>query len=221
MLLVMDELQRGSVDPAIGESIVAFGAAETCALESRSAIAVAGEILTDFISQDLTDVASRHEAINADAYLPPAWQIGLDETFLAGMAGAMAFVTTGLTDVDWEGPSSTAEELCLMAILDHASEVIPEVWKIEDKARLKADVMDLARSAFRISTMSFCSSPRWTGSTRAIWAPRWECSPCPDVTRSRSLEVASSHFLADEWAHPGPLPAITGGKNGLSPMHSA
>jgi len=163
MLLVMDELERGSLDPAIGESIVAFGAAETCALESRSAIAVAGEILTDFISQDLTDVASRHEAINADAYLPPAWQIGLDETFLAGMAGAMAFVTTGLTDVDWEGPSSTAEELCLMAILDHASEVIPEVWKIEDKARLKADVMDLREIGFQDIDHEFLFEPAMDG----------------------------------------------------------
>ena len=78
MLLVMDELERGSLDPTIGRSIVAFGAAENCALESRAAIAAAGEILTDFIRQDLTDVASRREAINANAYLPPAWQIGLD-----------------------------------------------------------------------------------------------------------------------------------------------
>jgi len=163
MLLVMDEPGRDSLDPTIGRSIVAFGAAENCALESRAAIAAAGEILTDFISQDLTDVASRREAINADAYLPPAWQIGLDETFLAGMANAMTFVTKGLTDADWEGPANTAEELCLKAILDHASEVIPEVWKIEDRARLKADVMDLREIGFQDIDHEFLFEPETDG----------------------------------------------------------
>ena len=163
MLLVMDEPGRDSLDPTIGRSIVAFGAAENCALESRAAIAAAGEILTDFISQDLTDVASRREAINADAYLPPAWQIGLDETFLAGMANAMTFVTKGLTDADWEGPTNTAEELCLKAILDHASEVIPDVWKIEDRARLKADVMDLREIGFQDIDHEFLFEPEMDG----------------------------------------------------------
>ena len=163
MLLVMDELERGSLDPTIGRSIVAFGAAENCALESRAAIAAAGEILTDFISQDLADIASRREAINADAYLPPARQIGLDETFLTGMANAMTFVTTGLTDVDWEGPANTAEELCLKAILDHASEVIPDVWKIEDRARLKADVMDLREIRFEDIDHEFLFEPAMDG----------------------------------------------------------
>lgn len=163
MLLVMDELERSFLDPTIGRSIVAFGAAENCALESRAAIAAAGEILTDFISQDLTDVASRREAINADAYLPPAWQIGLDATFLAGMANAMTLVTTGLTDVDWEGPSNTAEELCLKAILDHASEVIPDIWKIEDRARLKADVMDLREIGFQDIDHEFLFEPAMDG----------------------------------------------------------
>ena len=152
-----------SLDPAIGQPIVAFGAAETCALESRAAIAVAGEILTDFISQDLTDVASSREVINADAYLPPAWRIGLDESFLAGMANAMAFVTTGLTDVDWKGPSSTAEEVCLKAILDHASEAIPDVWKIEDRARLNADVMDLREIGFQDIDHEFLFEPAMDG----------------------------------------------------------
>jgi len=163
MLLVMDELERGSLDPTIGRSIVAFGAAENCALESRAAIAAAGEILTDFISQDLADVASRREAINADAYLPPARQIGLDETFLTGMANAMTFVTTGLTNADWEGPTNTAEELCLKAILDHASEVIPDVWKIEDRARLKADVMDLREIGFQDIDHEFLFEPAMDG----------------------------------------------------------
>jgi hypothetical protein len=192
MLLVMDEPGRGSLDPTIGRSIVAFGAAENCALESRAAIAAAGEILTDFISQDLTDVAARREAINADAYLPPAWQIGLDETFLAGMANAMTFVTKGLTDADWEGPANTAEELCLKAILDHASEVIPTSGRSKTGRASKLTSWTFARSAFRISTMSFCSSPRWTVSIRAMWAPRWECSPCPDVTHSRGLGTDSA-----------------------------
>ncbi len=163
MLLVMDELERSSLDPAIGKSIVALGAAETCSLESRAAIAVAIEILTDFISQDLTDVASRREAINADAYLPPAWQIGLDETFLAGMSNAMGFVATGLTDVDWKGPSSTAEEVCLKAILDHASEVIPDVWTIKDSARLHADVMDLREIGFQDIDHEFLFEPAMDG----------------------------------------------------------
>jgi hypothetical protein len=44
------------------------------------------------------------------AYLPPAWQIGLDEEFMAGMANAMTFVTKRLTEVGWEGPANTAEE---------------------------------------------------------------------------------------------------------------
>ena len=194
MLLDMDELERGSLDLTIGRSIVAFGAAENCALESRAAIAAAGEILTDFISQDLADIASRREAINADAYLPPAWQIGLDETFLAGMANAMTFVTTGLTDADWEGPTNTAEELCLKAILDQAKR--PTQFRTSGRSKTggasRLTSWTFARSAFRISTMSFCSSPRWTVSTRAIWAPRWECSPCPDVTRSRGLGTASA-----------------------------
>jgi len=163
MLLIMDELERGSLDPAIGQSIVAFGAADTCALESRAAIAVAGAILTDFISQDLTEVASRRGAINADAYLPPAWQIGLDETFLAGMANAMTCVTTGLADFDWEGPSNTAEELCLKAILDHASEVIPDAWKIKDSARLNADVMDLREIGFQDIDHEFLFEPATDG----------------------------------------------------------
>ena len=163
MLLVMDETGRDSLDPTIGRSIVAFGAAETCALESRAAIAAAGEILTDFIRQDLTDVALRREAINADAYLPPAWQIGLDETFLAGMANAMRFVTKGLTDAEWEGPANTAEELCLKAILDHTSELIPDVWKIEDGARLDADVMDLRAIGFQDIDHEFLFEPEMDG----------------------------------------------------------
>src|SRR5258708_12256572 len=75
MLLVMGKLPRGSLDPTIGNSILAFGAVASCALESRAAIAVAGEILTDWVNQDLTDVASRREAINCGAYLPPALYI--------------------------------------------------------------------------------------------------------------------------------------------------
>src|SRR5258708_9813922 len=93
MLLVMGELPRGSLDLTIGNSILAFGAVASCVLESRAAIAVAGEILIDLVNQDLTDVASRREPINCGAYLPPAWQIGLDEEFITGMANAMTFVT--------------------------------------------------------------------------------------------------------------------------------
>jgi hypothetical protein len=159
----MDDLERGSLDPTIGHRVVAFGAAESCSLESRAAIAAAAEIAADFISQDLTDVASRREAINADAYLPPAWQIGLDDTFLAGMKDAMTFVTTGLAEVGWEGPANTAEELCLKAILDHASEVIPDVWKVEDRARLKADVMDLREIGFQDIDHEFLFEPAMDG----------------------------------------------------------
>src|SRR2546427_7214518 len=113
MLLVMGEGPRGSLDLTIGNSILAFGAVASCALESRAAIAVAGEILTDWVNQDLTDVASGHALINCEAYLPPAWKIGLDEEFVTGMAKPMTFVTKGLTVVGWVDPANNAEELCL------------------------------------------------------------------------------------------------------------
>ena len=163
MLLVMAGLPRGSLDLTIGNSILAFGAVESCALESRAAIAVAGEILTDWVNQDLTDVASRREAINCEAYLPPAWQIGLDGEFMAGMANAMTLVTKGLTEVGWEGPANTAEELCLKAILDHASDVVPDVWEIKDTARLKADVMDLRELGFQDIDHEFLFEPEMDG----------------------------------------------------------
>ena len=121
------------------------------------------KILTDLIGQDLTDVASKREAINSGAYLPPAWQIGLDEDFMTGIANAMTYVTTGLADAGWEGPANTAEELCLKAILDHAAEVIPEVWKIEDRARLEADVMDLREIGFQDIDHEFLFEPEMDG----------------------------------------------------------
>jgi hypothetical protein len=163
MLLVMGELPRVSLDLTIGNSILAFGAATSCALESRAAIAVAGEILTDLVNQDLTDVASRREATNCGAYLPPAWQIGLDGEFMTGMANAMTFVTKGLTQAGWEGPANTAEELCLKAILDHASDAVPDVWKIKDSARLKADVMALRESGFQDIDHEFLFEPEMDG----------------------------------------------------------
>jgi hypothetical protein len=159
----MAELGQSSLDLPKGQSIVALGAAETCSLESRAAIAVAIEILTDFISQDLADVAAKREAINADAYLPPAWQIGLDESFLASMSNAMGFVATGLTDVDWKGPSTTAEEVCLKAILDYASDVIPDVWTIENRARLHADVIYLREIGFQDIDHEFLFEPAMDG----------------------------------------------------------
>src|SRR5438309_7750530 len=143
MLLVVGELPRGSLDLTIGNSVLAFGAVASCALESRAAIAVAGKILTDWVTQDLTDVASGREPIHCWAYLPPAWQIGLDVEFMTGMANAMTFVTRGLAEVGWEGPANTAEALCLKAILDHASEVIPDVGEVKDIARREGDGMDL------------------------------------------------------------------------------
>jgi hypothetical protein len=152
---------------------------------------MAGEILTDQVNQDLTDVASKREAINCGAYLPPAWQIGLDEEFMAGMANAMRFVTKGLTEVGWEGPANTAEELCLKAILDHASDVIPEVWKVKDIARLKADVMDLRESGFQDIDHEFLFEPEMDGIDKVMWAPTWECSLCPGVMPSRGLHTAS------------------------------
>src|ERR1700682_346265 len=159
----MDERDRGSLDPSIGLSIVAFGAEEICSLESRAAIAAASEIVTDWISQDLTNVASRREAINSDAYLPPAWQIGLDEEFMIGMSNAMRSVTTGLADAHWEGPANTAQELCLKAILDHASELVPDIWKIEDTARLEDDVMDLRETGFQDIDHEFLFEPELDG----------------------------------------------------------
>lgn len=115
------------------------------------------------MSQDRSDFGSGREAINADAYLPPVWQIGLDEIFLAGMANAMTVVTTGLTEVDWDGPATMGEELCLKAILDHASGVIPNVWKIKDRARLEADVMDLREIGFQDIDHEFLFEPEMDG----------------------------------------------------------
>jgi len=119
-----------------------------------------------YLGEMCLDSCKRHCLTHDQNYshiLPPAWQIGLDETFLAGMANAMTFVTKGLTDADWEGPANTAEELCLKAILDHASEVIPEVWKIEDRARLKADVMDLREIGFQDIDHEFLFEPETDG----------------------------------------------------------
>ena len=119
-----------------------------------------------YLGEMCLDSCKRHCLTHDQNYshiLPPAWQIGLDETFLAGMANAMTFVTKGLTDADWEGPANTAEELCLKAILDHASEVIPEVWKIEDRARLKADVMDLREIGFQHIDHEFLFEPETDG----------------------------------------------------------
>jgi hypothetical protein len=99
----------------------------------------------------------------ADAYLPPAWQIGLDDNFMSGMVEAMTSVTTGLTQVEWEGPANTAEELCLKAILDHASEVIPVLWKIADKRRLENDVMDLREIGFQDIDHEFLFEPAMDG----------------------------------------------------------
>jgi hypothetical protein len=73
------------------------------------------------------------------------------------------FVATGLTHLDWKGPSSTAEEVCLKAILDHASEVIPDVWKIKDSARLHADVMDLREIGFQDIDHEFLFEPATDG----------------------------------------------------------
>jgi len=44
----------------------------------------AGEILTDWVNQDLIDGVAKRQAINCGDSLPPAWQIGLDEEFIAG-----------------------------------------------------------------------------------------------------------------------------------------
>ena len=159
----MDEVDRGSLDPTIGRSIVAFGAEEACSLESRAAIGAAGEVLTDLIAQDLDDVAASREAFNAEVYLPPAWRIGLDEGFMAGMANAMTSVTTGLTNPIWDGPANLAEQLGLRAILDYAADVVPEFWKIEDRARLEDDVMELRERGFQDTDHEFLFEPEMDG----------------------------------------------------------
>jgi hypothetical protein len=159
--VVVDE--QVSLDLTIGRGVVAFGAEESCSLESRAAVAVASELLTDWIAQDLSDVASGREAIHAGAYLPPTWQIGLDEDFVAGMAKAMKSVTTGLTEIHWLGPANTAEELCLKAILDHASEVVPDFWEIRVRARLESDVMDLRENGFQDIDHEFVFEPEVDG----------------------------------------------------------
>jgi hypothetical protein len=144
----MSESDGLSVDPTIGRAVVAFGAAETCSLDSRAAVAVAIDLLNDWVTQDLKDVAAGNEPINTNAYLPPAWQIGLDKDFMTGMASAMSSVKAGLSDVGWTGPANTAEELCLKAILDHAGDLVPDLYKV-DAARLTEDVMYLREMGFQ------------------------------------------------------------------------
>src|SRR6266446_3617663 len=114
MLLVTGELPRDSLDLTIGNSILAFGAVASCALESRAAIAMAGEILTDRVNEYLTEVASRREAINCGAYLPPAWQIGLDGG-VHGRHGKHDEVRDERLDRSWLGGSC-----------EHRRRVVPE-----------------------------------------------------------------------------------------------
>jgi hypothetical protein len=65
--------------------------------------------------------------------------------------------------LQWDGPANTAEELCLKAILDHASDVIPDLWKIADKRRLEEDVMDLREIGFQDIDDEFLFEPATDG----------------------------------------------------------
>jgi hypothetical protein len=57
-------------------------------------------------------------------------------------------VKAGLSDVGWTWPVNTAEELCLKAILDHAGDFVPDLYKV-DTARLTEDVMYLRELGFQ------------------------------------------------------------------------
>jgi hypothetical protein len=80
--------------------------------------------------------------------------------------------------------------LCLKAILDHASEVIPDVWEIKDSAQLKGDVMYLRHSGFQDIDHEFLFEPEMDGIDKSDVGARWECSLCPGVTPSRGLQTA-------------------------------
>jgi len=140
---------RASLDRQMAGSVVAFDAEETCSPESRAAIAIATEILRDLVKADLENIASGIEPAHLDAYLPPAWQIGLDKDFIVGMANAMSFVASGLRDVGWEGPANTAEELCLTAIFNHAISVVPDIAFVKDMDGLEDAILYLQEVGFQ------------------------------------------------------------------------
>jgi hypothetical protein len=156
------EPERLSLDPTTGSTVIAFGAAESCSPASRAAVAVAIDLLNDWVTEDLNDVAAGNEPTNTQAYLPPAWQIGLDKDFMTGMARAMSEVKAGMSDLGWRGPANTAEELCLKAIFDHAHDVVPDIYQV-DKARLADDVMYLGEMGFQDIDHEFLFEPEMDG----------------------------------------------------------
>ena len=159
----MDDSDRPSLDPTIGHAIVAFGSSQSCSLESRAAVSVAVDVLRDCLKEDLNDIMSGRKPMNTDAYLPPTWRIGVDEAFMVGMTNAMRSVERGLHDAGWEGPANTAEELCLKAIFDHASDVVPEIYKVEDENQVRDDLMDLRELGFQDIDHQFLFEPEMDG----------------------------------------------------------
>ena len=130
--------------------MVACRAAKTISRERRAAIAFAVVLLTDHVFDDLAEVTAGDGEPNfATEYLPPTWLVGLSVGFMRGMAVAMVSVGHGLTVASWKGPANTAEEPCLKAILDHAGEVVPDMFRLANEKRLREDIDSLHEVAFQ------------------------------------------------------------------------
>jgi hypothetical protein len=155
----MRKLERVPLDPRMAESVVAFDARESCTQESRAAVAAATDILTQLVKADARRIASWRQPVNAPAYLPPSWHVGLDKDFLVGMSNSMSAVKAGLSDVLWEGPSNPAEVLCLKAILDHAILFMPDIAKVKDMDRLADDIYYLQEMGFQDIDYEFLFEP--------------------------------------------------------------
>jgi hypothetical protein len=156
--------EKEALDLAFGRQIVAFHAAKTFSPESRAAIAFATVLLTDHVFDDLAEVTAGDSEPNfATEYLPPSWLIGLSVGFMRGMAVAMVSVGHGLTVASWKGPANTAEELCLKAILDHAGEVVPDMFRLANEKRFCEDIDSFREVAFQDLDHEFLFQPEVDG----------------------------------------------------------
>jgi hypothetical protein len=150
---------RSPLDLRVAGSVVAFDAEDSCSQESRAAVAAAADIVSQLVKADVRRITSRSQPVNAAAYLPPSWHIGLDEDFLLAMSNSMSTVKAGLGDVFWQGPSNPAEALCLKAILDHAILFVPEIAKVKDMDRLADDIYYLLQMGFQDVDYEFLFEP--------------------------------------------------------------
>lgn len=143
---------------------MAFRAARTLSPESRAAIALATVLITDHMFEDLAEVAAGEGVPDiASEYLPPGWLIGLSVGFIKGMVVSMILVGHGLTFASWKGPANTAEELCLKAVLDHAGEVVPDMFKLSNEKRLRNDIERFREVAFQDLDHEWLFQPEMDG----------------------------------------------------------